>query len=79
MNTSIATSLGVSSATYDDFDGSNREFLPEEVSTQPLTSNISNNEFDLDDDSRQLSIDQSFPESHQSDNGKHMSYIRIIL
>ena len=79
MNTSIAKPLGFSSATYDDFDGSNREFLPAEVSAQPLTSNISNNEFDLDDDSRQLSIDQSFPESHQSDNGKHRTYIRNIL
>ena len=48
------------------------------MSEQPQISNISNDEFDLEDDSRQLSIDQSFPESHQSDNGKDMLYIKSI-
>jgi len=53
----------------DEFDEPNKEFLPEAlVSKQSARSNVSTDEFDLDDDSRQLSIDQSFPESRQSDN-----------
>ena len=65
-------SIILSSATEDDFDESNKEFLPTQVlsAEQPAISNVPNDdEFDLDDDSRQLSIDQSIPESHQSDNG----------
>ena len=65
-------SIILSSATEDDFDESNKEFLPTKVLSveQPAISNVPNDdEFDLDDDSRQLSIDQSIPESHQSDNG----------
>ena len=58
-------------APDDESDEPNKEFLPEVlVSKQSARSNVSTDEFDLDDDSRQLSIDQSFPESRQSDNGK---------
>ena len=58
-------------APDDESDEPNKEFLPEAlVSKQSARSNVSTDEFDLDDDSRQLSIDQSFPESRQSDNGK---------
>jgi len=69
-STAIIKSIILSSAADDDLDESNKEFLPTKVSEQPVISNLSNDEFDLDDDSRQLSIDQSIPGSHQSDNGE---------
>ena len=68
----------MSSAAEGDFEESNKEFLPENVVSiqhHPVHPNTSKDEFDLDDDSRKLSIDQSFSESQPSDNGKyHSSY-----
>ena len=69
------------SADDDEFDEPNKEFLPETnmVSKKSTRSNVSNDEFDLDDeDSRQLSIDQSFPESRQSESGKYLKIYCII-
>jgi hypothetical protein len=54
LNTSIAKPLSCPSAAYDEFDESNREFLPAKVSAQPLASHISNDEFDLEDDRNSL-------------------------
>merc|ERR1712038_1521138 len=72
-STLASKSIVLSSVTADDdeFDESNKEFLPETnlVSMKPTRSSISNDEFDLDEeDSRQLSIDQSYPESRQSES-----------
>lgn len=68
----------MSSAADDEFEESNKEFLPEKVVSiqyHPVQSNTSKDEFDLDDDSRKLSIDPSFSESQPSDNGKyHLIY-----
>ena len=69
----VLESVKLSSALpEDELDEPNKEFLPEvgTVSKQSARSNVSNDEFDLDDDSRQLSLDQSFPESRQSESGK---------
>ena len=63
----------MTSAADDGFEESNKELLPEKVVSiqhHPVHSNTSKDEFDLDDDSRKLSIDQSFSESQPSDNGK---------
>merc|ERR1712224_531826 len=65
MGTKASKSVVLSSVEADDdeFDETNL------VSKKPTKSNVSNDEFDLDDeDSRQLSIDQSFPDSRQSES-----------
>ena len=62
-----------SATPEDEVDELDKEFLPviNVVSSEKRTtsSNISNDEFDLEEDSRQLSIDQSYPASHHSDIG----------
>ena len=82
-STIASKSVVLSSVAADDdeFDEPNKEFLPETnlVSKKSTRSNVSNDEFDLDDeDSRQLSIDQSFPESRQSESGKYLKIYCII-
>jgi hypothetical protein len=71
----INRSIILRSATpEDEVDELDKEFLPviNVVSSEKRTtsSNISNDEFDLEEDSRQLSIDQSYPASHHSDIGE---------
>ena len=70
----VNRSIILRSATpEDEVDELDKEFLPviNVVSSEKRTtsSNISNDEFDLEEDSRQLSIDQSYPASHHSDIG----------
>ena len=78
----INRSIILRSATpEDEVDELDKEFLPviNVVSSEKRTtsSNISNDEFDLEEDSRQLSIDQSYPASHHSDIGNFPTNISI--